>query len=295
MLAQPQDIALKFPVTSDCITSIAHWLRSYKLRYRQHANITETQYIILDLLDWMGGSSNVNKLATCLGMQKSTISSALIGLELSGLVMRRQEDTDRRRINVILTNSALDILKHAKNIAEDIMQEELKPLGKYLKAAMLDVAENIVVSHKLDNDKFLKSDMYFYRICLFCEQLFLNCLKSEGLSSLEFRLLFELKDYSRGIGIKELAYRLLAYLSDTTIVCNALASRQLLACSKNSIDRRATIVDITSDGYALLQTVAPKIDSLLMQLAPNLSKYNRQILLKAARLMCANQRRSFLP
>jgi len=79
------------------------------------------QYRILLFLDegWTGAS----KLAEHLAVSRPTVTAVVDGLVLRGLVERRHEDGDRRRVGHTLTAAGRQLLDEADEILDDRMRE----------------------------------------------------------------------------------------------------------------------------------------------------------------------------
>lgn len=85
------------------------------------------QYRILLFLDegWTGAS----KLAEHLAVSRPTVTAVVDGLVLRGLVERRHEDGDRRRVGHTLTPAGRELLEAADQIIDDRMREIASHLG----------------------------------------------------------------------------------------------------------------------------------------------------------------------
>jgi long-chain acyl-CoA synthetase len=79
------------------------------------------QYRILLFLDegWTGAS----KLAEHLAVSRPTVTAVVDGLVVRGLVERRHEDGDRRRVGHTLTPAGRELLEAADRILDDRIRE----------------------------------------------------------------------------------------------------------------------------------------------------------------------------
>jgi DNA-binding MarR family transcriptional regulator len=115
----------------------------------------------------------------------------------------------------------------------------------------------------------------------------------EKLSVSQARILFELLDHPGGMTISGIAQRLLLLTPDVTAACNILACRNFINRDRSHADRRSILIDITSDGFALIRRLALAADTLMLKITPHLGREARLIYLKAARLMVAAERQRF--
>ncbi|MBV9661288.1 MAG: MarR family transcriptional regulator [Acidimicrobiales bacterium] len=91
------------------------------------------QYRIMSFLDegWTGAS----KLAEHLAVSRPTVTAVVDGLVARGLVARRHEDGDRRRVSHTLTPAGSQLLETADQIVDDRLNEIAAHLGDDEQAA----------------------------------------------------------------------------------------------------------------------------------------------------------------
>jgi len=77
--------------------------------------LTYTQYLVLLLL-WERGTATVGELRDCLYLDAGTVTPLLKRMERSGLVNRRRDDRDERRVLISLTPHAAALRGQAEQI-----------------------------------------------------------------------------------------------------------------------------------------------------------------------------------
>jgi DNA-binding MarR family transcriptional regulator len=85
------------------------------LPFLQKLSVTYPQYLVLVVL-WERGPQGVGDLASMLRMDFGTLSPMLKRLETKGLVTRRRQATDERRVLVDLTPKGLSLRKRTEQM-----------------------------------------------------------------------------------------------------------------------------------------------------------------------------------
>lgn len=88
--------------------------------YQEHLaplGLTYPQYIVLTLL-WQKDGRGVGDIASSLEMKTSTVTPLIKRLESNGLVTRRRDDGDERKVRVKLTARGRDLQSNAPRITE---------------------------------------------------------------------------------------------------------------------------------------------------------------------------------
>ena len=88
-----------------------------------HVGLSPAQYRVLSFLD--GGPSNAAALARKLAVSPPSLTTVVDGLVARGLVERRHDPHDRRRVGHRLTDEGTRALEEADRIVEERLQEVL--------------------------------------------------------------------------------------------------------------------------------------------------------------------------
>ncbi|WP_280548578.1 MULTISPECIES: MarR family transcriptional regulator [unclassified Halomonas] len=81
--------------------------------------LTYSQYLVLLVL-WERGSASVGELRDCLYLDAGTITPLLKRMERDGLVTRRRDREDERRVLIALTPHATALREQAQRIPETL-------------------------------------------------------------------------------------------------------------------------------------------------------------------------------
>ena len=89
---------------------------------------------VIRLLDFQGGSVQPSEISAVMGISSARIAAALNGLERKGLITRRIDTSDRRRILVDLTDAGkvtaeeqrLAILAHTSKLLSVLGEEDAR-------------------------------------------------------------------------------------------------------------------------------------------------------------------------
>jgi long-chain acyl-CoA synthetase len=98
---------------------VAAWLSKRVEVALSTVDLTLPQFRVLGIL--AEGSSAASGLADRLAVRRPSITALIDGLVTRGLVDRRQEDTDRRRVELRLTKEGAQILADADRAVDDYL------------------------------------------------------------------------------------------------------------------------------------------------------------------------------
>jgi len=98
---------------------VAAWLSKRVEVALAQVELTLPQYRVLGIL--AEGSAAASGLADRLAVRRPSITALIDGLEARGLVDRRQEDTDRRRVELRLTPEGSSTLARADAAVDDYL------------------------------------------------------------------------------------------------------------------------------------------------------------------------------
>ncbi|NVO23285.1 MarR family winged helix-turn-helix transcriptional regulator [Donghicola mangrovi] len=108
--------------TDQSLIALRRILRATELYSRdlaQSAGLTPAQLRVLQITAARDGSATPKALATQMGVSQATVTSLLDRLEARGLAKRERSETDRRQMNVLLTQSG----RNAVSTAPDALQQ----------------------------------------------------------------------------------------------------------------------------------------------------------------------------
>ncbi len=123
-----QLLSLSTAIDRDCATRLA-----------PHG-LSEGRFIVLFLLHGAGGTLPPHELAERAGVTRATISGLLDGLQREGLLQRRHDAEDGRRLQIVLT-------ARGKRLAEELFNQHTQWIGGLFKG--LDATEQAQLSQLL--------------------------------------------------------------------------------------------------------------------------------------------------
>jgi long-chain acyl-CoA synthetase len=98
---------------------VAAWLSKRVEVALGTVDLTLPQYRVMGILT--EGSSAASGLADRMSVQRPSITALVDGLVAKGLVDRRQEDSDRRKVSLRLTDEGRRILTEADRVVDDYL------------------------------------------------------------------------------------------------------------------------------------------------------------------------------
>lgn len=112
--------------------------------------ITYPQYLVLMVL-WENGSQSVGDISYRLILNTNTLTPLLKRLELQGLIRRRRDDNDERKVVVSLTEQG-DQLRHKaalipEKLAKGLMDSDFEPASLIELKRLLEALIDKMVKH----------------------------------------------------------------------------------------------------------------------------------------------------
>lgn len=83
--------------------------------------ITYPQYLVLNVLNEQEGTT-IGGIADRLGLESSTITPPVQRLEAAGLVERRRDTVDERRVHVLLSDAGRALLAESKCLGDTLIK-----------------------------------------------------------------------------------------------------------------------------------------------------------------------------
>ena len=94
--------------------------------------LTYPQYLVLTIL-WEGDGVTVGFISERLHLESSTLTPLIKRMEIQGLVARKRDTEDERRVRVMLTDSGVAMRQAARHIPDCIMKAFGLPLADLIK------------------------------------------------------------------------------------------------------------------------------------------------------------------
>lgn len=114
--------------------------------------LTIQQFYTLESLE--GGPRPMNALAAQVGLHQSTLTRIVDRLERDGLVARRPNPKEKRRIDVGLTNAGRTLYRSLDRECTNVASEMLKVVPEDARQACVDAMDLLSRSINPDNERF---------------------------------------------------------------------------------------------------------------------------------------------
>ena len=254
---------LIYPLTSELITFYVSLCRSLKNLLIERFGINVLQCRTITLLGLAPADQKSREIAEELEVSPSALTAAASYLEGRGLLVRSDDANDRRIVRISLTSEGEELFQGVERLIVDLVGDWLVPLSEREREIHLSGARKLLCARSKmlpeKEGRFLPYVAYVDGLFQ-CDSLLAESLEGSALRQNEFRVLFELVEHPHGMRAGALSKALLLRLTEITRVCDSLAQRDLVLRSRDTADRRSTRLEITSDGFALVSEVAPRVD-----------------------------------
>lgn len=135
-------------LNDEVLASIRRIVRAIDLQSRQlvrRHGLTGPQTLLLRELSQPGeaGTTTVGRLAERMNLSQATVTDILKRLEQRGLVRRARSDTDKRYVEVSLTDAARQLLQAAPPILQETFLERFHALQDWEKLQMIATLHRI--------------------------------------------------------------------------------------------------------------------------------------------------------
>jgi len=131
------------------LNDAARFLRTYADQRAREVNMTRAQWAVLVRLQRCEGVKQ-SELADALDLAPITLARLIDKLSATGLVERRDDDTDRRANRLYLTEKATPTLEKLGGLGEEMLRKALAGLGEHEIAEMTAGLERIKANIKTE-------------------------------------------------------------------------------------------------------------------------------------------------
>jgi len=246
--------------TSSSFTMLLHVIKKLEVSLKALCNLSITQSRILYSLAIHNGIQQISEISLTLGIKPNTTTVAVTGLEKKGLLERKDCEEDFRIVYISITQDGLSMAEKINKAIVQTLRDSFEPIETILCEDL-----KIETGYTRIYDKILMGENSFENTFALWQHYYSNRAtiakhaKAEGLTVVDYRVLLETSLHSRGITPSELASRLMLKVGEVSCSIRALAKMELVKRSRGNCDRRSILVEITSDGFAVLDRIAPVI------------------------------------
>ena len=229
-----------------------------------------TQYRILLRLYATRKPMKMTELSKHLALSQSAATAAVDKLEQREAALRTASKQDRRIVRVQLAPKGLSLIKEidmalAEPIARgwSLLDDEQR---KVMAARCIEVTSHHGLTRS-DNDR-IRLDTAFLDTALLLHAQMVKAARIFNLSVNDYRVLYQLSTMSEGARSSQLARQLLMRLTEVTVAANKLADKHLIKRNDDPVDRRASLLEITNEGFALIREAAPVMADYILNTHP---------------------------
>ena len=108
----------------------------------RHSDITASQMLVMQLLSRQG-ESLPSAIARAVELQQATVTVLLKKLEQAGLVSRRRDTEDRRRVWVTLTDAGERVLESSPDLLQHRFQQAFDRLEDWEQSMIISTLERV--------------------------------------------------------------------------------------------------------------------------------------------------------
>ncbi|MFQ5550436.1 MAG: MarR family winged helix-turn-helix transcriptional regulator [Gemmatimonadales bacterium] len=134
------------PRHRDVLVALRRIIRAIDLHSRslvQRFGLTGPQLIILEELE-SRGATPVGELSEAISLSMATVTGIIGRLETRGLVERRRDDTDRRKVFVSVTSAGSEVLEQAPPPLQESFVSEFQHLHDWEQTLILSSLQRVV-------------------------------------------------------------------------------------------------------------------------------------------------------
>lgn len=231
-------------------------------------NITTSQYGVLHAMAKIEGLDQIT-LARLIGLDRSTTSMVLDLLEQRGTVERVQDDVDRRRRVLHITEAGRELFERAQGPVAGAVRSLMEPVSPEDRERFLDCLEKMVDTAADPVDPAMSRDLRdLYRRPGFlirrAHQLstarFIEACKPHDVTTTQFGMMFVLQaqPYLDQVSLARLAY---FDRSTNSMVVDMLVKRGWIERQIDPRDRRRRLLSLTDLGLRVLGDITPATEA----------------------------------
>lgn len=136
---------MKPAIETEVLSAVRRLIRATDLDSKQLARQTKlstSQFLVLELLA-EHAPQTVGSIAERVGLAQTTVTNMVDRLEARGLVLRRRSETDRRQVNVLLTDTGRALHDKAPAALQTIFLANFATLRDWEKTAILSALQRV--------------------------------------------------------------------------------------------------------------------------------------------------------
>lgn len=276
----------QFPITNDLLTMTCVLSGVPNAKMRGEYGMVLNDYRTLAYVE-QGMATTATDLSKALDIAKCKVTAHVSKLCDLGYIVRGEKQGSRVLLSTTPAGSAFfresrDLLRETFDDMLALLDENQRSLYDMGCTATATMADGFRLSEGAPDFVYI-----YLRSCLLTEQFVTKTTHRNGLSLVEFRLLFALLQ-SGGLMPSELSSLLLVPKSTVSKCLQNLGSRGLIASVR--IDGRSRMVVLTPSGESLAEVAACDVDRSFMQDVRSAQPFERGLYVDVASKIVERQR-----
>ena len=235
---------------------------------REEGNLSLTDYCILKSLFLADSPMMMSEFETFLMLRSNTLSIATSRLETAGLLEKRSDDVDLRRISLVITKEGRKVVKKVldaiyRRFFEQMWVEENRDIIIF--GMEIDARAYLACIGQSDSSspKGYEAVPGWVMGLKYLEQLWANEVKrSLGMSLSEFRLLYLLDDKPDGLISRDAGSILGLERSAFSRVASSMRKQEYVSAKRVEDDRRCFTLHLTKKGKTAVSRVINTLETL---------------------------------
>jgi len=271
---------------------LSHVIKRLENALKAGCALSATQCRILYSLAVHGGAQQVGEVSSALGLRPSTTTAALAELERRELLIRQGCSEDFRVVHIVATEAGLAM---AATVSQVVIYGLRACFGPLDGNPQKETGYSRIYRRVLGGEDAFVSAFMLWQHYYAARSPMERHAKAEGLALADYRVLLEVGQYNAGVTPGDLAVALMLKAVEVSSSTKALAQRGLVRRTRNRSDRRSILVDITSDGFALLDRTATAICDETFQKSLAKTRSDLQAIQELSLHFNAQARKHFTP
>lgn len=135
------------------VSTLRQIIRAVDLQSKKlvkHYGLTGPQLLILKEIN-KKGDQPISAIAKSISLSQATVTSILDRLEQRDFAKRVRSKTDKRKVNIILTDKALDVLKENPSVLQEEFTDKLEKLEEWERTMILSNLQRLASMMNAEN------------------------------------------------------------------------------------------------------------------------------------------------
>lgn len=132
--------------TDEVLVALRRIIRAtdlYSKRLNKDSGLTAPQLLLLQTIQRMGAGIAINMISKEVNLSQATVTSIIDRLEARKLVKRERSNVDKRKVNVVLTETGIELIKEAPTPLQDHFIQRFQNLQDWEQSSILSSLQRV--------------------------------------------------------------------------------------------------------------------------------------------------------